>query len=56
MAKREKKVAFAEHPLTQEEKEAITNKGFKIVDIRYKPEKLPEGAKVFEKSKPKAEK
>lgn len=53
MAKREKKLAFAEHPLTASEKADIIEQGFKIVDVRFKPEKLPEGAKVF--MKPKAE-
>ena len=49
----EKKLAFVEHPITKEEKFAITSRGFKILDIRCKPEKLPEGAKVFEKPKEK---
>lgn len=54
MSRREKKIAFVEHPITFTEKDAIIDKGFKIVDIRFAPEKLPEGAKKFEK--PKAEK
>ncbi|AZU97867.1 hypothetical protein [Vibrio phage LP.2] len=51
--KRQKPVAFVEHPITDDEKFEITSKGFKIVDLKYKPEKLPEGAKVFEKPKAK---
>jgi len=54
MSRREKKIAFVEHPITFAEKDAIIDKGFKIVDIRFAPEKLPEGANKFEK--PKAEK
>lgn len=56
MAIRERKIAFAEHPLTQDEKYALIDKGFKIVDVRFAPEKLPDGAKMFLKEKPKAEK
>lgn len=55
MAIREKKIAFAEHPLTQDEKYAITDKGYKIVDIRFAPKELPEGAKLFKKPKKKSE-
>ena len=51
--KRQKPVAFAEHPLSQDEKFAITSKGFKIVDIKYAPEKLPDGAKLFKKQQAK---
>lgn len=54
MARRPKKIAFVEHPVSDDQKDEITSKGFKIVDVRYKPEKLPEGAEVF--MKPKAKK
>lgn len=47
----EKKLAFVEHPITKQEKFDITSKGFKIVDIKYAPDKLPDGAKKFEKPK-----
>lgn len=49
----EKKLAFVEHPVSPEEKFKITSQGFKIIDLRYKPKDLPEGAKVFEKPKKK---
>lgn len=48
-----KPVAFVEHPITAQEKFDITSKGFKIVDIKFAPNKLPEGAKLFKKEKPK---
>lgn len=51
--KREKPIAFVEHPITEDEKFDIVSKGFRIVDIRFAPEKLPEGAKKFEKPKKK---
>ena len=56
MARREKKIAFVEHPITQDEKHDILDQGFKIVDLKFAPEKLPEGAKVFKKAEPKAKK
>ncbi len=49
----QKPIAYVEHPITKKEKFDIVSKGFKILDIRCKPEKLPEGAKVFEKPKKK---
>lgn len=53
MARRIKPVAFVEHPLTADEKFEITSKGFKIVDIKFTPEKLSEGDKVIKKAKEK---
>jgi len=51
MARREKKIAFVEHPITQDEKLDIIDQGYQIVDIKFAPAKLPEGAKLFPKEK-----
>lgn len=51
MSRREKRIAFVEHPLTKDEKWDIIDQGYQIIDVRFKPEKLPEGAKVFMKPK-----
>ena len=56
MSRRVKPTAFAEHPLTADEKFEITSAGFKIVDIKFMPEKLAEGDKALKKPKTKAEK
>lgn len=53
MALRQKPTAFVEHPITQDEKFEITSKGFKIVDIQFKPKDMAEGDKVFAKPKKK---
>ena len=46
-------IAYVEHPVTTKEKAEYRKKGFeKILDIRYKPEKLEEGDKAFPKPKP----
>lgn len=47
------KVAYVEHPITKAEKKAFNMEGFKVVDIRFKPEKLEAGDKVVEKPKAK---
>ena len=56
MTRRNKPVAFCEHPLTADEKFELTSAGFKIVDIKFMPEKLNEGDKAFKKPKPKDKK
>jgi len=56
MSRRIKPVAFCEHPLTADEKFELTSAGFKIVDIKFMPEKLSEGDKAFKKPKKKNEK
>ena len=56
MAKREKKIAFVEHPITSDEKWAIIEQGYQIVDLRFAPDELPKGAKVIKKSDAKAKK
>lgn len=45
------KIAYVEHPVSKEEKTKLNREGFKVVDLKFKPEKLPEGAKVIEKPK-----
>lgn len=54
MSRRIKPVAFAEHPLTADEKYELTSKGFKVVDIKFAPEKLADGDKLVKKAKTKA--
>lgn len=48
-------IAYVEHPITKEEKRAYNQKGFTVVDARFKPNKIGEDDKVFMKPKPKAE-
>lgn len=48
-------IAYVEHPITKEEKAKYRKDFDKVIDIRFKPEKLADGDKVFTKSKPKAE-
>ena len=53
------KTAFVEHPISRAEKKQLNIKGFKVVDVRFKPEKLSDGDKVIMKpkaTKPEAEK
>jgi hypothetical protein len=53
------KTAFVEHPISKAEKQQLNIKGFKVVDVRFKPEKLSDGDKVIMKpkaAKPEAEK
>ena len=47
-------IAYVEHPLTKEEKAKYRKEFDKILDIRFKPEKLEEGDKEFKKPKKKA--
>ena len=49
-------IAYCEHPLTKAEKAKIRKEGFKIIDVRFKPEKIADGDKVFNKPKPKSKK
>lgn len=49
-------IAYVEHPITQEEKAKYRKDFDKVIDIKFKPEKLAEGDKVFEKPKAKASK
>lgn len=45
--------AYAQHPLSKEEKKSLLKKFDKVVDLRFKPEKLETGDKVIEKEKAK---
>ena len=49
-------IAYVEHPVTKEEKRKYNKDGFVVVDVKFKPEKLGEGDKVFMKPKQKASK
>ena len=42
------KKAYVKHPV----KKALNKEGFKVVDIKFKPEKLGKDDKVVEKPKP----
>lgn len=48
-------IAYVEHPCDRKQKRDIQKKGFKIIDARFKPQKLESGDKLFAKSKPKEE-
>lgn len=45
-------IMYVSHPVSPELKASIRKQGFRIVDIRFKPEVLPDGHKVYE-DKPK---
>lgn len=45
--------AYVEHPISKEDKKTLNKKGYQVLDIKFKPEKLGEDDEVFEKSKPK---
>lgn len=47
------KTAYVEHPCSKDNKRELNGKGFRVVDARFKPEKLEAGDKLIEK--PKAE-
>lgn len=49
-------IAYCEHPVSKEQKVELRTKGFKILDIKFKPEKLEDGDKEFKHPKKKAEK
>jgi hypothetical protein len=46
-------IAYVEHPLSTDEKKALLKKFDKVLDLRFKPEKLEAGDKVIEKEKAK---
>lgn len=46
------KKAYVKHPVSKEDKKALNKEGFKVVDIKFKPEKLGKDDKVVEKPKP----
>jgi len=46
-------IAYVEHPLSIDEKKALLKKFDKVLDLRFKPEKLETGDKVIEKEKAK---
>lgn len=48
----DQKIAYEKHPLSNERFEELRSQGFKVVDIRFKPEVLPDGHEVYE-DKPK---
>jgi len=37
------KTAYLQHPLSKDRKKEFMGKGFKILDLRFKPEKLEDG-------------
>lgn len=45
-------IAYVEHPVSKEQKKEIMSKGFKIVDVRYKPEEIGEDDEVLMHNKP----
>ena len=45
--------AYVEHPVSKDEKKKYMQKGFKVIDVKFKPEKLEDGDKVFMKPKAK---
>lgn len=49
-------IAYVEHPVTKEEKKKLLKDYDKVVDIKFKPEKLESGDKAIEKPKAKATK
>ena len=50
-------VMYVSHPVTPDLKADIRKQGYKIVDIRFRPDELPDGHKVYEgKSKRKTRK
>jgi hypothetical protein len=53
-----KPIAYAKHPLAISEKEKLVSEGFKVLDIKFKPEKMGgkdivHGEKANPKPKPK---
>lgn len=51
MSEERQKIAYVEHPCTKAEKKAYNQKGFKVRDIKFAPEKLENGDKSFPKPK-----
>lgn len=51
-------IAYVEHPVSAEEKAKLLKEFDKILDIRFAPDKLPDGDKLIKKpkKKPQAEK
>lgn len=48
-------IAFAEHPVSKQEKKDLLKQFDKVIDIRFAPEKLAEGDKLVKKPKAKKE-
>lgn len=46
-------IAYVQHPVTKDEKAKYLKDFDKILDIKFKPKKLEEGDKVFEKKEDK---
>ena len=46
-----KKIAYVKHPVTPAQKEELNGQGFRIVDLRYKPEEIAKGDKVVDDKK-----
>lgn len=44
-------IAYVEHPISVDEKKKYRKDFDKIIDIKFKPEKLEEGDKCFKKDK-----
>ena len=45
------KIAYVEHPVTTTEKKALNASGFRVLDVRFKPEEIAKGDKVVMKPK-----
>ncbi len=46
------KKAYVESPVSKENKKALNKEGYKVIDIKFKPEKLGKDDKVVERPKP----
>lgn len=43
------KVAYVEHPVSSKDKKELNSKGYRLVDVRFKPESIEKGDKVIMK-------
>jgi hypothetical protein len=49
-------IAYAKHPLSKADRLMLRKDGYKIIDLRFKPETLGEGDKIFPEVKRKKKK
>lgn len=47
-----KHTAYVKHPISKEDKKKLNEQGFKVVDLKFKPEEIEKGDKVID-GKPK---
>ncbi len=47
------KIAYVEHPCSAEQKQALNQKGFQVVDAKFAPDVLNDGDELILKDKPK---